>query len=149
MPAALFRRHKRLTLREVGFIFVFAYISETMIIQPDRFLRALSDPTRLRILALLSEDRELCVCELTGALEMVQPKVSRHLGVLREAAVLLDRREGLWIYYRLHPDLPSWAVRALTAVRDGCRGKTPYADDRKRLEAVPPQAAVTCKARVS
>ena len=120
MPAALFRRHKRLTLREVGFIFVFAYISETMIIQPDRFLRALSDPTRLRILALLSEDRELCVCELTGALEMVQPKVSRHLGVLREAAVLLDRREGLWIYYRLHPSRTAVSARTAQDGRSGC-----------------------------
>ncbi len=117
-----------------------------MLIHPDRFLRALSDPTRLRILALLSDDKELCVCELTEALEMVQPKVSRHLGVLREAAVLLDRRDGLWIYYRLHPDLPSWAERALAAVREGCRGKVPYKGDRKRLEAMPPQAAASCKA---
>ena len=113
-------------------------------IHPDRFIRALSDPTRLRILALLSDDRELCVCELTGALEMVQPKVSRHLGVLRENGVLLDRREGLWIYYRRHPDLPAWATRAMEAIHDGCRGKAPYAEDRKRLMAMPAQGAMSC-----
>jgi ArsR family transcriptional regulator len=115
-----------------------------MIILPDRFLRALADPTRVRILALLSGDRELCVCELTEALEMVQPKVSRHLGVLRESGVLLDRREGLWIYYRLHPDLPAWAARAMDAIHDGCQGKRPYSEDRKRLAAMPPQGAVSC-----
>ena len=117
-----------------------------MSIHPDRFLRALADPTRLRILALLSDHRELCVCELTVALAMMQPKVSRHLGVLRENGVLLDRRDGLWIYYRLHPDLPVWATRALGAIRDGCQGNTPYSEDHKRLLAMPPQAAVSCKA---
>ena len=113
-------------------------------IHPDRFLRALADPTRLRIVALLSHSRERCVCELTEALETVQPKVSRHLGVLRENGVLLDRREGLWIYYRIHPNLPAWAARVLSAIHDGCRGKTPYAEDRRRLEAMPAQGAVSC-----
>ncbi len=64
--------------------------------------KALSDETRLRILIILSR-RELCVCEIERALSLSQAKVSRHLTVLRNAGLLLDRREGTWIYYRLAP----------------------------------------------
>ena len=62
--------------------------------------KALSDETRLRVLVLLSE-RELCVCQLESALGLSQAKVSRHLTVLRNAGLVDDRREGLWIFYSL------------------------------------------------
>jgi ArsR family transcriptional regulator len=67
---------------------------------------AVADATRRRILALLVKQGELCVCELTAALDDIQPKVSRHLGVLKEAGVVLSRREGTWMFYRLEPSLP-------------------------------------------
>lgn len=62
--------------------------------------RALSDETRLRIMVLLSE-KELCVCQLEWALGLTQAKVSRHLTVLKNAGLVQDRREGLWIFYSL------------------------------------------------
>lgn len=62
--------------------------------------KALSDEIRLRILKLLAEG-ELCVCDIVAALEMAQPKVSFHLGVLREAGLIRDRRQGRWACYRL------------------------------------------------
>jgi len=105
-------------------------------IQTEKLLRALSDGTRLRIINLLMEEDELCVCELTDALDMVQPKVSRHLAILREAGLVLDRREGLWIHYRIHPDLPAWGNQLLQAVHSGCEGKPPYTDDRKQLSKI-------------
>ena len=66
----------------------------------SRLFRALGDETRLRIVALLSHG-ELCVCHLEDALRLSQPKVSRHLGILRLAGVVDYRREGSWVYYRL------------------------------------------------
>ncbi len=60
--------------------------------------KALSDETRIRILKLL-EEGELCVCDVVAALEMVQPKVSFHLGVLKEAGLIKDRKQGKWIHY--------------------------------------------------
>lgn len=84
----------------------------------DEFFSALADPTRRRILALLQEGGERCVCVLYETLELPQPKVSRHLGVLRAAGIVATRREGLWIHYRLHPDLPDWARRVLVAVAE-------------------------------
>ena len=66
----------------------------------SRLFKALSDETRLRIVALLAHG-ELCVCHLEEALRLSQPKVSRHLGMLRAAGVVEDRRDGTWVYYRL------------------------------------------------
>jgi ArsR family transcriptional regulator, arsenate/arsenite/antimonite-responsive transcriptional repressor len=77
------------------------------------FFDSLSDATRRRILALLHNQGELCVCELVAALDLAQPKISRHLAVMREAGLTSLRREGTWIFYRLHPDLPLWAYRIL------------------------------------
>jgi ArsR family transcriptional regulator len=61
--------------------------------------KALSDETRLRIVKLL-ERGELCVCDIVEALGLIQPKVSFHLGVLKEAGLVRDRKEGKWIHYR-------------------------------------------------
>ncbi len=63
--------------------------------------KAFSDETRLRILTLL-EHGELCVCDLVAALELVQPKISFHLAILREADLVKDRKEGKWTHYRLN-----------------------------------------------
>jgi len=63
--------------------------------------KALSDETRLRILALLSLG-ELCVCDLMEALELPQSTVSRHLAYLRNAGLVEDERRGVWMFYRLN-----------------------------------------------
>jgi ArsR family transcriptional regulator len=67
--------------------------------------KALSDETRLRIMTLLLESEELCVCDFVGALGETQSKVSRHLRYLYHAGLVEDRREGLWMHYRISPDL--------------------------------------------
>lgn len=103
-------------------------------ITPESFTRTLADPTRLRILMLLLQKEELCVCHLTKILEMVQPKVSRHLAVLRENKLLLDRRNGLWIHYRLHPNLPIWCYKTLQSLSTGCMSSELYLNDQNRLE---------------
>jgi ArsR family transcriptional regulator len=84
-----------------------------MNIQPLQFYKCLSDETRLSCVLLISKEQELCVCELTGALEVSQPKISRHLAQLREGGLLQDRREGQWIYYKINPALPGWATEII------------------------------------
>ena len=66
---------------------------------------ALADQTRLEMLALLLDHGELCVCDFVGALGISQSKASRHLRYLWNAGLLEDRRDGLWVRYRLSPDL--------------------------------------------
>ena len=80
---------------------------------PVQFYKCLADETRLRCLLLIQHEGELCVCELTEALDESQPKVSRHLAQLRHCELLLDRRQGQWIFYRINPALPDWAVAVL------------------------------------
>jgi len=104
-----------------------------MLIQPTQFFKCLADETRLRCLVLLQRHGELCVCELTQALQMSQPKISRHLALLRTCRLLQDRRQGAWVYYRLHPALPDWALAVLKSAADGLSGQTAFADDASRL----------------
>lgn len=66
----------------------------------SRIFKTLSDETRLRIISLLSNG-ELCVCDLMAALDLPQSTVSRHLATLRNTGLVEDRRQGVWMYYRL------------------------------------------------
>jgi ArsR family transcriptional regulator len=100
---------------------------------PVGLFRALSDPTRLRAALLLALEGELCVCELTQALQVSQPKMSRHLAVLRESGMVRDRRRGTWIHYRLDESLPAWLPALLQAM--AADGGLP-AEDRARLRAM-------------
>jgi len=83
---------------------------------PAAVFKCLADETRTRIALLIAREGELCVCELTCALDESQPKISRHLALLRGCAILADCRQGQWVYYRLHPDLPDWVTDMLRPV---------------------------------
>lgn len=82
-------------------------------LSPVTVFKCLADETRARAMLLIAKESELCVCELTCALDESQPKVSRHLAQLRTCGLLADRRQGQWVYYRLHPDLPDWVTQIL------------------------------------
>jgi len=66
----------------------------------SRLFRALADETRLRILKLL-EVREMCVCEVMVALGLTQPTASHHLGILENAGLAKNRKEGQWVFYSI------------------------------------------------
>lgn len=93
-----------------------------MSLDPLRLFKCLSDETRLMLTLLILREGELCVCEMTHALEASQPKVSRHLAQLRHCGLLNDRREGQWVYYGLEPSLPGWATTTLEAAAQGHAG---------------------------
>ena len=82
-------------------------------ITPPEVFKSLADETRVRAMLLIADQGELCVCELMCALDDSQPKISRHLAQLRSNDLLLDRRQGQWVYYRLNPDLPTWVREIL------------------------------------
>ena len=63
--------------------------------------KTLSEPVRLRIVYLLLETGELCVCDLVETLGLSQSVVSRHLAYLRNNGLVSTRREGVWVYYRI------------------------------------------------
>ncbi|PUA46635.1 transcriptional regulator [Pseudomonas protegens] len=82
-------------------------------ITPSEVFKSLADETRARATLLIANQGELCVCELMCALDDSQPKISRHLAQLRSSGLLLDRRQGQWVYYRLNPQLPAWVGEIL------------------------------------
>jgi ArsR family transcriptional regulator, arsenate/arsenite/antimonite-responsive transcriptional repressor len=69
-------------------------------------LSALAEPTRLEALRLLADGSEHCVCELMRKLGATQSRMSRHMQVLRQAGLVVDRRDAQWVRYRINPDLP-------------------------------------------
>ncbi|MEA3273786.1 MAG: metalloregulator ArsR/SmtB family transcription factor [Pseudomonadota bacterium] len=100
-----------------------------MNISPTAFFAALAHDTRLRCLVLLLRHDELCVCELTHAIGAAQPHISRHLAQLRELGLVTDRREGLWIHYRITPDLPDWVLSVLRATAVAAGREDAFAAD--------------------
>ncbi|MBN2513075.1 MAG: metalloregulator ArsR/SmtB family transcription factor [Sedimentisphaerales bacterium] len=64
-------------------------------------LKVLSEPIRLRLAVLLAVEGEVCVCQLSAALQEPEYKVSRHLGLMRAAGLVEARRDGTWMYYQL------------------------------------------------
>lgn len=81
-------------------------------------LAALCDPTRRAALALLRDGGEHCVCELMARLDATQSRMSRHMKVLREAGLVLDRRDAQWVRYRRNPYLAPEIAVVLDAVLD-------------------------------
>nr|WP_278944857.1 metalloregulator ArsR/SmtB family transcription factor [Methanobrevibacter smithii] len=72
----------------------------------SEIMKALADPTRLKIVYLLSQTKELCVCEILDALDKSQSTVSHHLSILKKANILDWEKKGLWVYYSLsNPNL--------------------------------------------
>ena len=109
-------------------------IFDSMNILPSTLYPAIAHEIRLRCLLLLVEHEELCVCELTHAIGAAQPTISRHLAHLREAELVSDRREGLWIHYRINPELPVWVSNVLQETANGVRGVAPFTQDLAALK---------------
>lgn len=115
-----------------------------MKIQANELFRLLSDDTRLRSLLLMHNEGELCVCEMMHALDVIQPKISRHLALLRDAGVVSDRRQGQWIYYRLNPELPEWARGVIAQTAQAMGDTSPYAEDRATLASMANRPGAAC-----
>ncbi|GBE15503.1 HTH-type transcriptional repressor CzrA [bacterium BMS3Abin14] len=97
--------------------------------------KALSDETRLRIMALLTCG-ELCVCDLIEVMELPQSTVSRHLATLRQAGLVADRRQGVWIYYRLGESSEPVGRELLDILSGGLGHLEQIQADRKILDAL-------------
>lgn len=84
---------------------------------PVKFYKCLADKTRLTCLLLIDKEKELCVCELTEALDVSQPKISRHLASLRQSGVVSARKQDQWVYYAINSELDKWAQKIITDTR--------------------------------
>jgi ArsR family transcriptional regulator len=109
-------------------------MNDTALEPPDLF-RAFADATRLRLLNLLLE-REICVCDLCEVLGEIQPKVSRHLAILRKAGLVQVRREGKRKFYALAKERSPLQQKLLRCVGSCLSEFEALAEDRRRLESM-------------
>ncbi len=98
--------------------------SEKWLAQMEELFKACADQTRLRILNMLACEGEVCVCHLVDVLQTNQPKVSRHLAYLKRVGLVADRKDGLWVHYRLATPLAEHAERLLACL-NGCCAEVP------------------------
>ena len=98
--------------------------------------QSLDDPTRLRIVALLLEEDELCVCDLVAVLQLPQSTVSRQLSLLKNAGWLKDRREGVWIYYSINRSLAPMQQFIIPVLRNFLPATEAAREDLARLRSL-------------
>lgn len=84
-------------------------------------LTALAEPTRLAAMIRLADGHEHCVCELMAALDATQSRMSRHMQALKQAGLVVDRRDAQWVRYRLNPEMAPEIRAILAAVLDAAR----------------------------
>ncbi len=101
-----------------------------------KLFKAFADPVRLRLLHLLSGDREVCVCHLHETLGLPQPTVSRHLAYLRTHGLVTGRKQGLWVYYRLAPPQSSLHRTLLEGLGSGLSDLNIVREDQRRLARI-------------
>ena len=100
--------------------------------------KALADENRVRILMALDGRNELCVCQLIDMLQLAPSTVSKHLFILRNARLILGRKEGRWMYYRLNADgAPDTVKGALAWVTRSVADEPIICQDTERLTASP------------
>lgn len=104
--------------------------------QMASLFKACADQTRLRLLSLLATEGEICVCHLVDVLETNQPKVSRHLAYLKRAGLVSDRKDSLWVYYRLSESLAAHAARLIECVNSCCADSPEIQQDVAKLREV-------------
>ena len=104
--------------------------------QMAALLKACADQTRLRLLHLMAREGEVCVCHLVDVLGTNQPKVSRHLAYLKRAGLISDRKDGLWVHYRLAESLSDHTRRVLDCLNSCCAEALEMQDDLTKLRKV-------------
>jgi ArsR family transcriptional regulator len=103
---------------------------------PVHIFKALADETRLRILALLLREEELCVCDIIASVKLPQSTVSRHLAYLRKSGLVTDRRCGLWMYYSIVDGQSEFQKDLLDFLKRNITTFPAASVDRKCLDAV-------------
>lgn len=115
------------------------YVFDSSNMSAQHLFGAFANPTRLRILNLLQQQKEICVCDLCEVLGEPQPKVSRHLAILRGTGLVEVRTQGKWKFYGLaQPDTPLQRT-LLRCVRSCLADLDELSADRQRLAAIEPR----------
>ena len=108
----------------------------------EKYCKGLADISRLRILGLLLHG-ELCGCDIQYVLQAAQPNISRHLQYLKNSGLVLDRRDGYRIYYRLAEPVVGLRKQLFEFLQVAFKNQEPYQSDTKKLKEAIGQGACT------
>ncbi len=108
----------------------------------EQYFKGLADRNRLRILNLLLHG-ELCGCDIQSVLETSQPNISRHLQYLRNSGLVIDRRDGFRIFYRLAEPTRGTKKHLFDFLREAFKNQEPFVGDTRRLKEAIQQGACT------
>lgn len=131
MPTRMYRRSQHICQCECVLLYCSCPVTGKSA-NLEQVFRALADFTRLRLLQLM-HGREICVCYLVDVLHVPQPKISRHLAYLRRAGLVLARREGKWMHYRLATPSNRHTAVILSTTLDSIRREPQMQRDLQRL----------------
>jgi len=109
----------------------------------SEFFKVLADETRLRCLSLIFEQQDICVCELSYALDLPQSKISRHLSIMKLNQLIADHRQGQWVLYSPHPQVSTFQKDIIHKVMKEYINQEPFQTDRKRLQTMPNRPALS------
>jgi ArsR family transcriptional regulator, arsenate/arsenite/antimonite-responsive transcriptional repressor len=110
----------------------------------NEFFKVLADETRLRCLAVIFENEEICVCEIMHALDLPQSKISRHLSIIKLNNVISQRREGQWVLYSKEPTLSDFKTSIIKMTIDELSKTSIFKQDKKRLATMKNRPALSC-----
>ncbi len=106
-------------IRERGVCCALPAVSSSWAEEKAELMKALSDPTRLTIIASLwKAEAPICICDFTAGLDLGQPTISHHMAKLKEADLIDAEKRGIWIYYRLRDKLPTSTRKLLSQLLD-------------------------------
>ena len=107
-------------LRERGVCCALPSVDEGWAQEQAELMKALGDPTRLKMIASLWKARgaSICICDFTAGLEVTQPTISHHMAKLKEAGLVESDKKGVWIHYRLSDKLPTETRKLLSRLLD-------------------------------
>lgn len=97
----------------------------------EKIFKAMADRNRIRILKML-EVKPMCVCEVTEVLGVAQSSVSRHLAILRDAGLVIDEKDGMWVIYCLSTNTDDVIATVLTGIRRWCNEDPSIVSDKER-----------------
>lgn len=105
----------------------------------ELFFASLSHPLRLRVVTLLTQVNELCVCELTDVLDISQPVLSKQLAQLKKSHLVTSRRQGVWMFYQINSELPDWAQTVIKETTKGIVTSSPFDNDLQQYQSLKQQ----------
>lgn len=114
--------------------------------QMTKIIKAISDENRIRIVCLLKNNRDICVCEITEIIGLAQSTISSHLKLLENAGLIESYKRGLWVNYNISTNLDPFSIEFLEIIYKNLKNDRQVKSDLEKIKKV--NRTVICKKRV-